>query len=51
MVPPVNSRILASRIRDARLEVFPEAGHLLLMDQAERCARTIVPFLDHQPKA
>ena len=51
MVPPVNSRILASRIRDARLEVVPEAGHLLLMDQPERCARTIVPFLDHQPKA
>lgn len=48
IVPPVNSRILASRIRGARLEILPDAGHLLLMDHPERCADAIVSFLDHR---
>jgi pimeloyl-ACP methyl ester carboxylesterase len=47
IVPPVNSRILAARIKGARLEVFPGAGHLLLMNQPQRCAGTIAPFLGH----
>ena len=45
-VPPVNGRILAARIPDARLEVVPDAGHLLLMDRADHCARSIGDFLD-----
>jgi poly(3-hydroxyoctanoate) depolymerase len=46
IVPPVNGRILAARIPDARLEVVPGAGHLLLMDHAEHCAQSIGDFLD-----
>jgi poly(3-hydroxyalkanoate) depolymerase len=46
IVPPVNGRILAGRIPDARLEVVRGAGHLLLMDHAEHCAQSIGDFLD-----
>lgn len=46
IVPPRNARILARRIPDARLELVPGAGHLLLLDQAERCASLITDFLD-----
>jgi pimeloyl-ACP methyl ester carboxylesterase len=46
IVPPMNARILASRIPGARLEVVPGAGHLLLMDHAEHCARTIADFIE-----
>ena len=46
IVPPSNARILARRIPDARLELVPGAGHLLLLDQAERCASLITDFLD-----
>ena len=47
IVPAANSRILASRIPDARLEIVPGAGHFLLTDHPEWCARTIVGFLGH----
>jgi poly(3-hydroxyoctanoate) depolymerase len=46
IVPPVNGRILASRIPNAELHVVPHAGHLLLMDRAELCAATIAEFLN-----
>ena len=46
IVPPVNARILARRIPSARLELIEGAGHLVLMDIAERCATTIADFLD-----
>jgi poly(3-hydroxyalkanoate) depolymerase len=46
IVPPVNGRILAARIPKARLEVVPNAGHLLLLDHADSCAATITEFLD-----
>ena len=36
IVPPINARILARRIPNAELEIVPDAGHLLLMDHAER---------------
>jgi poly(3-hydroxyalkanoate) depolymerase len=45
IVPPVNARILAWRIPDAELEIVPDAGHLLLMDHAERSAIRIAGFL------
>jgi poly(3-hydroxyalkanoate) depolymerase len=45
IVPPVNARILAARLPDARVEVVPDAGHLVLMDHAEQCAETITEFL------
>lgn len=46
IVPAVNARILAARIPDARIEVVPEAGHLLLLDHAELCGQMISDFLD-----
>ena len=46
IVPPINARILARRIPDAELEIVPNAGHLLLMEHAERSAIRIAGFLD-----
>jgi len=34
IVPPVNARILGSRIAGTTVHVVPDAGHLLLMDHA-----------------
>jgi len=45
IVPPINARILASRLPHARLEILPDAGHLMLMDHAEWCAAAIADFL------
>jgi poly(3-hydroxyoctanoate) depolymerase len=49
IVPPRNARILARRIPGAQLELVPNAGHLLLLDQAEHCATLIAAFLDREP--
>ena len=46
IVPARNARILASRIPNAKVEIVPGAGHLLLMDHAEHCALSIGKFLD-----
>ena len=43
IVPPVNARILATRIPDARLEMVP-GGHLFLMEHPEHCAELIAGF-------
>jgi pimeloyl-ACP methyl ester carboxylesterase len=51
IVPPVNARLLARRIPSARLELIHGAGHVVLMDVAERCATTIADFLDEQTTA
>lgn len=45
IVPPSNARILAGRIPNAELEIVPGAGHLLLMQHAERVAKRIATFL------
>jgi poly(3-hydroxyoctanoate) depolymerase len=45
IVPAINGRILAARLPDARLEIVPDAGHLLLMDHSDRCAAMIADFL------
>jgi poly(3-hydroxyoctanoate) depolymerase len=47
IVPPRNARILARHIPSACLELVAGAGHLLLLDQADRCAALIADFLDH----
>jgi len=45
IVPPVNARLLQSRIPNATAHVVPGAGHLLLMDHAAECAALIAGFL------
>lgn len=45
IVPPINARILARRLPNAELEIVPDAGHLLLMDDADRAANRIAGFL------
>jgi poly(3-hydroxyoctanoate) depolymerase len=45
IVPPVNARILAARIPDARLELMPGAGHLMLLENPEDSANAIAKFL------
>jgi len=47
IVPSINARILAHRIPNSELELVPGAGHLLLLEQADTSAATIVKFLDH----
>lgn len=44
IVPPINARILAKRIPNSELELIPNAGHLVLMDQPERVAGRIEEF-------
>jgi len=45
IVPARNARILARRIPNGRLELVHGAGHLLLLDEAERSAALIADFL------
>ncbi|MGV9711436.1 alpha/beta fold hydrolase [Gordonia sp. NPDC003424] len=45
VVRTVNGRILASRIRHARLEVLPGAGHMMMFDEPERVGPIIDRFL------
>ena len=49
IVPPLNARILGSRIAGATVHVVPDAGHLLLMDHAVECADVISRFLHDEP--
>jgi poly(3-hydroxyoctanoate) depolymerase len=49
IVPSRNARLLARRIRGARLELVHGAGHLLLLDRPQHCAALIADFLDHEP--
>lgn len=44
--PPRNSRMLARRIPNARLAVYPDAGHGFLAQMPRRFAGRVVRFLD-----
>lgn len=44
-VPPVNGRLLAARIPNARFELVPGGGHLMLLDQAADVAPLVREFL------
>ena len=46
IVPAINGRILASLIPNARLEVFPRAGHLFLLTHPEESTALLRGFLD-----
>ena len=45
VVDPVNAELLAARIPDARLELFPGCGHLLFWEQPERFVDVVGEFL------
>jgi pimeloyl-ACP methyl ester carboxylesterase len=45
LVPPVNTRVFASRMPSCRWHLVPEAGHLFPIDQAADAAQVIEGFL------
>ncbi len=45
VVDPRNANILAALITDARVELFPNAGHLFFWEQPERVAEVVEEFL------
>jgi pimeloyl-ACP methyl ester carboxylesterase len=48
LVPMVNGRVVAKRIRGAQFKVIQNAGHILTTDQPEACAQNIQEFLRSQ---
>lgn len=46
IVPAENSRLLAERIPNARLVLFPGARHLVFIERAEEFNRTVIEFLN-----
>ena len=51
LTPPVLSRQLASRIKDSRLVLLPNAGHLIAAELAPRFNRLVIRFLAEQERA
>lgn len=45
LVPSSNASNMAGRIPDAQLEIVPDAGHALLLQEPARCAQVIRTFL------
>jgi pimeloyl-ACP methyl ester carboxylesterase len=45
VVPPRNAELLAAAIPNARLDVIPDASHLVFIEQAERFNRDVTDFL------
>lgn len=45
VVDPANAELLAERIPNARVELFPGCGHLLFWEQPERFVRVVEEFL------
>jgi 3-oxoadipate enol-lactonase len=48
LVPTVNGRVVAQRIKDAQFSLIENAGHVLTTDQPEACAQKMVEFLRSQ---
>jgi pimeloyl-ACP methyl ester carboxylesterase len=45
MVPTINSHILADHIPDARLRIYPDAGHGFLFQYPKQFAELVTEFL------
>jgi pimeloyl-ACP methyl ester carboxylesterase len=45
LIPPENAKILAERIKGARLVMLPHASHVFITDQTEATVRAITEFL------
>jgi len=50
VVDPRNSKLLAARIPDSRVVVFPELGHLFFWEDPARFAQTVTSFLLSRPE-
>ena len=48
LVPPRNGKAVATRIPGAQFRLVPDAGHMLLTDQPDICAETVLSFLGQQ---
>lgn len=46
MTPVRNSQFLADHIPEARLEIIPEAGHMVMLEKSKRVLDVLVEFLD-----
>jgi pimeloyl-ACP methyl ester carboxylesterase len=44
LTPPAQARLIAKLIPEARLEVFPGGGHMLMLERTEELDRLIVDF-------
>lgn len=51
LVPPANGQILKFLLKNARLEVLDDAGHLFLLTHRDEAAERIEGFLDGAPAA
>jgi len=51
LTPPKLSRELASRIKESRLVLLPNSGHLVAAELAPRFNRLVIRFLDEQERA
>ena len=49
LVPPENSKILAERIPDSRMQVIEGGGHQFLVEQADAFNRAVLDFLGEIP--
>jgi 3-oxoadipate enol-lactonase len=48
LVPPANGKLIAGRIRNAKLVLIPHAGHILATDQPDAAHRAVLEFLSEQ---
>jgi pimeloyl-ACP methyl ester carboxylesterase len=48
LVPPGNAKLIADRIRAAKLVMIPQAGHIFATDQPEGAHQAILQFLSDQ---
>ena len=49
MTPPRQSRFLAETIAQAELDLIEDAGHMVMLEQVQACARSLVDFLNKIP--
>jgi pimeloyl-ACP methyl ester carboxylesterase len=51
ITPPEDSRQLARSLRSCALHTVADAGHMVMIEQAETCNRIILDFISRQAKA
>ena len=46
VVPPENARLLAEKIADSKIVIFPDAGHFFPMEIPEAASRAVIDFAE-----